>query len=168
MVALVGGDCSGRGVVGAGCCHLGGGKGGRWPTNVGPAVGLRGALLGGWAEPATHGCDSLATSGSGHLATLPILTTHPWPAVPFDAHGWPLASLQCCNGSAAHGCPSNCPMPCWVTPVGELAEWPEAPKLQWPKAGGGDGEGGVAGTPPRPCQPMPAMALPNPMLTPAK
>ena len=49
------GGGGGAGVEGAGCCHLGGGEGGPWPDDMGPSGGLRGALLGGWAKPATGG-----------------------------------------------------------------------------------------------------------------
>ena len=57
-----------------------------------PGGGLRGALLGGWAEPATHGCGGLAASGGGNLAAATILTTHPCPPIPFDACGWPISA----------------------------------------------------------------------------
>ena len=82
MAAPAGGDCGRLGTAGAGRCHLGVGEVGHWPANAGPGGGLGGALLGGWAKPATHGCGSLATGGDGDLATPPLLTTHPCPPSP--------------------------------------------------------------------------------------
>ena len=70
---------------GAGCCHLGGGEGSRWPNDTGPGGGLRGALLGGWAKPAAHGCGGLAAGGGSNLAAATILTTRPCTPVPFNA-----------------------------------------------------------------------------------
>ena len=46
VAPLAVGGGGGPGVEGAGCCHLGGGEGGRWPNDVGTSRGLRGALLG--------------------------------------------------------------------------------------------------------------------------
>ena len=111
-VAPARGGCSGLGVAGARRCHFGGDKGGCWPADTGPGGGLGGTLLGRWAEPATHGCGGLATSGGGSLANPPILTTCPCPAVPFNACSWPLASHGCCCSLAAHGCPSSHPATC--------------------------------------------------------
>ena len=136
-MAPSGGDCSRGDVVRAGRCHLGGSEGGHWPTNAGSAGGLGGALLGGWAEPATCSCGGLVTLSGSHLATPPILTTHPCPAVPLDASGQPLAGLGCCCSSATCDCPSSHPTPCWVMLVGKPAKWLEAPKLRWPRTGGG-------------------------------
>ena len=136
--------------MGAGCCHLGGGEGGRWPVIAGPSGGLRRALLDSWAKPAAHGCGGPAASSSGNLATPPILTTHPCPAFTFDTHGWPFASHGCCCGLTARGYPSSCPMSCQAMPAGEPAKQPEAPKLLWPRTGGVGGEDRVAGTLPRP------------------
>ena len=145
MEAPAGGDCGGLGTAGAGRCHLGSGEGGHWPANAGPAGGLGWALLGGWAEPAAHGCGGLAAGSGGNLATPPILTTHPCPTIPFDTRGWPLASCGCCCGSAAHSCPSSCLVPCQSTLVGEPAKQLEAPKPWRARAEGEGSEGGVAG-----------------------
>ena len=117
-----------------------------------PDGGLRGALAGGWAEPATRSYSSLATSGGGCLATScgdnldtggggtlvtpTTLTTHPCPAFPFDACGGPLARLGHCCSLAACGCTSSCPMPYRIMPVGELAKKLEVPEPWWPRAGG--------------------------------
>ena len=49
------GGGGGAGAEGAGCCHLGGGEGGRLPHDAGPSGGPGGALIGSWVEPATHG-----------------------------------------------------------------------------------------------------------------
>ena len=141
-----------------GRCQLSGGEGGHWPVNMGPTGGLGGAVLGGWAEP--------AASGGGHLAIPPILIICPYPAVPFNACGQPSASLGSCCSSAAHGCPSSRPMPCWVMLVGEPVKWLEALELWWPRAREGGGKGGVVGAPLRPCLLRPAMALPPPTLSP--
>ena len=122
------GGCSRGCVTGVGHCHLRGGEGGCWPANVGPAGGLGGALLGGWAKPATHGCSSLAASSGGYLATPPTLAGHPCPAVPLDTCGQLLAGLGCCCSSlTTRGCPSSCPTPCWEMSVGELAKQPQMP-----------------------------------------
>ena len=94
MAPAVGG-CGGEGVAGVGHCHLIGGEGGRWPTNMGPAGGLGGALLGGWSKPAVHGCSGSVASGGGYLATLPTFATCSCPTVPFDACGHLLAGLGC-------------------------------------------------------------------------
>ena len=99
------------------------------PLMWGQLEGLVGRLLGGWAEPAAHGCGGLATGGGGILATPPTLTTRPCPTFPFNAHGWPFAGHGHCCGLATHGCPCGCPMSCWVTPAGEPAKKPEVPKL---------------------------------------
>ena len=134
---------------------------------MGPAGGLRGALLGSCAKTAARSCGGLAASSGGHLATPPILTTRPCPAIPLNTHGQPLAGLGCCCSSlTTRGCPSRDSTSCQVIPVGEPARWLEAPEPQRPRAGGGGGEGGVVGALPRPCQLWPAMALPTPVLLP--
>ena len=154
------GGGGGAGTEGAGCCHLGGGEGSRWPDDMGPGGGLRGALLGSWAEPATRGCGglaagaggNLATGGGGNLAATTILTTRPWPPIPFDARGWSFGRLGQCGGLAARGCPCSHAASCRGAPVGGAGWQPEAPGSWWAGAGGGRGEGGVAGSPPRPQQ----------------
>ena len=158
----------GAGTEGAGCCHLGSGEGGRWPANMGPSGGLRGALLGGWAKPAAHGCGGLATSSGRNLATATNLTTRPCPPVPFDAHGWPFGRRGRCSVLAAHGCPCSYSASCRGVPVGGPGKRPEVPGPWWASAGGGRGEGGVAGSPPRPHQLGLALALPAPTLPPPK
>ena len=149
---LVAGGGGGAGAEGAGCGHLGGGEGRRWSNDVVPGGGLRGTLLGSWAKPATRGCGGLATGSSGNLATTTNLTTDPCPPVPFDAHGWPFGGRRCCGKLAARGCPCSHAASCWGALLGGVGWRPEAPGLQWDGAGGGRGEGRVAGSPPRPYQ----------------
>ena len=77
-----GGGCVGADVVGAGCCHLGGGEGSSWPTNVEPSGGLGWALLGSWAKLAIRSYGSPAAGGSGNLATKPPSLPIPAPPSP--------------------------------------------------------------------------------------
>ena len=81
-MALGGGISSGGVTAGEGCYHLRGSDRGHWPANVGPGIGLGGtrqtgwgALPGGWAKLAIHGCGSLATCSGGYLATPPTLAS---------------------------------------------------------------------------------------------
>ena len=120
---------------GAGHCHLGGGEGGRWPTNVGPSGGLGWALLGSWAKPATRSCGSLASQWwwqlshptyPHHLSLPPHPLRCPWLAL---CWAWMLQW-----GLATCGCPSSHPASCWATLAGELAERLEAPEPWWPQS----------------------------------
>ena len=162
----VGGEGGRAGAEGAGCCQLGGGEGGHWPAHMGSSGGLGGALLGSWAGLTAGGCGSPATGNGGNLATPPTFTIRPYTPVPFNARGWPFTRHGHCCSLATRGCPSSHPASCWATPAGEPAERLEAPELWWDGAGGGHGEGGVADTSLRHCQPGLAMALPAPMLPP--
>ena len=134
---------------------------------MGPSGGLGQALLGGWAKLATCSCGGPAASGSGNsTATPPTLTTHPWPPFPFDAHGWPFAGCGCCCGLAIVAAPAAIPHPAGQC---RLESWPSGQRH--PSHGGleleqGGGEGGVAGSPLRPRQLRPAVALPAPTLPP--
>ena len=141
-----GGSSGGGGIAGEGHCYLGGGNGGCCPINVGPAIGLRGtcrtgggALPGGWAEPAVHGCGGSATGGSGYLATPLTFAScgsaaaHAYSAILFDACGCSCSHLACLGHShsflATCGCPCSYPMPSWACsmlrqtkpPAGSLA-----------------------------------------------
>ena len=65
--------CGRRGIAREGCCHLGGGDGGCWPTNVGLGIGLggtcrtgRGTLPSGRAEPVFRSYGGSATHGGSH------------------------------------------------------------------------------------------------------
>ena len=147
MPPVVGGGGGGAGVEGTGCCHLGGGEGSRWPNDVGPGGGLRGAFLGSWAEPATHSCSGLAAGSGGNLAATTILTTCPCPPVPFHACGWSFGGHGCCGRLATHGCPCSYSASCRGAPVRGAGQWPEAPRPWWAGAEGGRGEGRVAGSP---------------------
>ena len=92
-----------------------------------------------------------------NLATPPILTARPCPAIPFDTRGrpltglgcccatlvtrsWPLAALGCCCGSlATRGCPSSHPIPCQA-----MHQWENQPTGgRHPSRGGPELEGGV-------------------------
>ena len=129
---------------GAGCCHLGGGEGGHWPTHMGPSRGVGHTLLGGWAKPAIRSCGGPATDSGGNLASPPTLTIRPCPPVTFNAHGWPFSRNGRYGGLATHGCPSSHSASCRPTPAGEPAKQLEVPGPQWAGAEGECSEGGVA------------------------
>ena len=128
MVAPRRGSGGSGGLAGEGCYHLRGGNRGRWPINMGPAIGLKGthqtgsgALSGSLAEPAIHGCGDSATGGDGYLATLLTFASCSsaavctCSAVPFNACGHfcsHVASLgHSCGFLTIHSCPYGHPTP---------------------------------------------------------
>ena len=78
-------------------------------------IGLGGALLGGWAEPAAFSCSGPAAAGGGYLATPPNFTTHSCPTIIFNTCGRLLAGLGLfCSSLATCGWPQQPPN----TPLG--------------------------------------------------